>query len=381
MFLIARSEKMDNPKLGRYDDAFLFSLGLVGLIISFIEIGKNSITETASAIPFFLLGILLPFIVGYLRGAIQQNSIEERMRGWIYFLIGTTSYFAFFVVLRISSYDYWVREGVFIFIMVIGVITAYEFINWSRRLFNSHNPLDSYSFSATALGVFGFSILFSVTVGMFFDFQVNNILDMIRTNFTELLFWLSVVLFLVSMVLIFEKGSRYAIQSELKLQNEHELIAKYPPQLRGIWNFFLIRGLFLGLVLFEFSFDFNLETRNLQARTLWIHSFVFWSIGCLIWKTGTLFVASLFFALTIISSALAITLFYKSQIYDFRGIDKTLPSKISYILVLFVLMMLVVLGGNLSQLVLAIALWTLAEVIRSWGQFLPKSSSQAEGRV
>ena len=358
---------MDNPKLGKYDDAFLLSLGLVGLIISFIEIGKNSITETASAIPFLLLGILLPFTVGYLRGAIQQNSIEERMRGWIYFLIGTTSYFAFFVIIRMSSYNYWVREGVFIFIIVIGVITAYEFINWSRRLFNVHNPLDSYAFSATALGVFGFSILFSVSVGMFFDFQVNNIWEKIRASFTEQLFWFSIVLFLISMVLIFEKGSRCAIQNELKLQREHELIVKYPPRLRGIWNFFPIKGLFLGLVLFEYSFDFNLEARNLQARTLWIHSFVFWSIGCLLWKMGTSFVASLFFAMTIISSALAVILFYKSQIYDFRGIDKVLPSKISYILVLFVLIMLVVLDGNFSQLVLAIVLWTLAEVIRIGG--------------
>jgi hypothetical protein len=367
MFLTARSEKMDNPKLDKYDDAFLFSLGLVGLIISFIEIGKNSITETASAIPFLLLGILLPFIVGYLRGAIQQNSIEERMRGWIYFLIGTTSYFAFFVILRMSSYNYWVREGVFIFIIVIGVITAYEFINWSRRLFNVRNPLDSYAFSATALGVFGFSILFSLFVGMFFDFQVNDIWEKIRASFTEQLFWFSIFLFLISMVLIFEKGSRCAIQNELKLQKEHELIVKYPLQLRGIWNFFPIKGLFLvflGLVLFEYSFDFNLEVRNLQARTLWIHSFVSWSIGCLLWKTGSSSVASLFFAMTIISSTFAVILFYKSQIYDFRGIDKVLPFKIGYILGLFVLMSLVVLGGNISQLVVAIVLWTLVGVIR-----------------
>lgn len=354
---------MDNSKLDKYDDAFLFSLGLVGLIISFIEIGKNSITETASAIPFLLLGILLPFIVGYLRGAIQQNSIEERMRGWIYFLIGTTSYFAFFVIIRMSSYNYWVREGVFLFIIVIGVVTAYEFINWSRRLFNVQNRLDSYAFSATALGVFGFSILFSVFVGYVFDFQVNDIWEKIRASFTEQLFWFSIVLFLISMVLIFEKGSRCAIQNELKLQNEHELILKYPPQLRGIWNFFPIKGLFLGLVLFEYSFDFNLEARNLQARTLWILSFVFWSIGCLLWKTESSSVASLFFAMTIISSAIAVILFYKSQIYDFRGIDKALPTKIGYGFLVFVIMSLIVLGGNKLQLIVAMMLLTLLGVM------------------
>lgn len=363
MFLTARSEKMDDAKLAKYDDAFLFSLGLVVLITSLIEINKNSINEIASATPFLMLGILLPFYVGYLRGAIQQNSIEERMRGWIYFLIGTTSYIAFFVFIRMSSYTYWNKESVFIFIIVIGVVTAYEFINWSRRVFNVGNPLSSYAFSATALGVFVFSTLFSLSVGIFFDFQVNNILDKIRTNPTELLFWLSVVLLLISIVQIFEKGSRCAILYGLKLQSEHELIVEHPPQLRGIWNFFT-KGLVLGFVLFEYSFDFNLETRNLQARTLWLHSFVSWSIGCLLWRIGSSSVASLFFAMTIISGALAVLLFYKSQIYDFRGIDKVHPSKITYILVLSVMVFLVVLGGNVSQLVVAIVLWTILCVIQ-----------------
>jgi hypothetical protein len=161
------------------------------------------------------------------------------------------------------------------------------------------------------------------------------------------------------MVLILEKGSRYAIQNGLELQNEHELIVKYPPQLRGIWNFFPIKGLVLGLVLFEYSFDFNLETRNLQARTLWILSFVSWSIGCLLWKTEPSSVASLFFAMTIISSTIAVILFYKSQIYDFRGIDKALPTKIGYVSLIFVIMSLIVLGGNKLQLIVAMILWTL----------------------
>jgi hypothetical protein len=162
------------------------------------------------------------------------------------------------------------------------------------------------------------------------------------------------------MVLIFEKGSRCAIQNELKLQNEHELILKYPPQLRGICNFFPIKGLFLGLVLFEYSFDFNLEARNLQARTLWILSFVFWSIGCLLWKTES---SSLFFAMTIISSAIAAILFYKSQIYDFRGIDKALPTKIGYGFWVFVIMSLIVFGGNKLWLIVAMMLLALLDVM------------------
>lgn len=358
---------MDNPKLDKYDDAFLFSLGLVGLIISLIEIRTSSYADIASVIPFLLLGILLPFVIGYLRGAIQQNSIEERMRGWIYFLIGTTSYFAFFVITRIGSLDYWVRESIFIFIIAIGATSAYEFTKWSKRLFELKKPLTYYAFSATALGVLGFSTFFSLIVGIYFDFQVNNIWEKIRTNLTGLLFWGSIVLFVFSMVLIFEKGSRYAIQSEFELQNEHELIKRYPSWLRGVWSFFPVKGLFLGFVLFEYSFDFNLEARNLQARTLWMFSFVFWCVGCLFMNVD-LPVASSFFALVIISSTVAATCFYKSKIYDFRGINKTYPTKIVYVSMIFVIAILIVLSGNTLQLIVLMILWTLLSVVISRAQ-------------
>jgi hypothetical protein len=89
---------MDNPrKTERLDDAFLFILGSVGLIISFMQITMKELTEIVEAMPFLLLGIALPFIVGYLKGAIEIDSVEERMRGWIYFVIGISSYFAFFI--------------------------------------------------------------------------------------------------------------------------------------------------------------------------------------------------------------------------------------------------------------------------------------------
>ena len=84
-------------KVDRLDNAFLFVLSSVGLLISFIQIRQKSLSGLIEAIPFLLLGIILPFYVGYLRGAIEKDSLGERIRGWICLIIGTTSYFALYL--------------------------------------------------------------------------------------------------------------------------------------------------------------------------------------------------------------------------------------------------------------------------------------------
>lgn len=85
-------------KIDRLDDAFLFSLSLVSIVISFIQINMKDLIQILEAVPFLLLGVILPFVVGYVKGALEINSLEERMRGWIYFVIGMISYFAFFYI-------------------------------------------------------------------------------------------------------------------------------------------------------------------------------------------------------------------------------------------------------------------------------------------
>jgi hypothetical protein len=369
---------MDSPKRDKFDDSFLFSLGLVGLIISFAEIGKNSFSDVAGVIPFFFLGIFVPFFVGYLRGAIKEDSIEERVRGWIYFLIGTASYTAFFVASR-ASCAYWGKEALFMLGILFGATIAYGFVKWSKDLFGIQEPMTSYAFSATALGVFVFSTFLSLCVGMSADLQVNNILEKVEANFTAFLFFLLIILFFFSTFMIFEKGSRCAIRNMLQLQNEHVLIDRLPSWLRRIGDFFFFfKSVFLGLVLFEYSFDFDLDEANLQARTLWLLSFASWSVGCVFWKLNGSSVASLFFILGIVSGVGAIARFYKSQIDDFRSIPKVLPLKTLYAGCFFVIMTQTTLLQSLDLIATLIRLTILGVVLLivwlMWLRVIHKSS-------
>jgi hypothetical protein len=56
-----------------------------------------------AGIPFLILGVVVPFYVGYIRGVIEIDTVEERIRGWIYSIIGTNYFLGSFVISLISS--------------------------------------------------------------------------------------------------------------------------------------------------------------------------------------------------------------------------------------------------------------------------------------
>ena len=45
-------------------------------------------------LPMLLLGWFMPIYIGYVRGALIEDFVEERVRGWIYFILGLGFYIA-----------------------------------------------------------------------------------------------------------------------------------------------------------------------------------------------------------------------------------------------------------------------------------------------
>ena len=335
---------MDNQrKADSLDNGLLFAIGLVTFVITLLQINMNDPTQVIEAITFIVLGILLPFVVGYLGGSIEFNSVEERMRGWIYFLIGTFSYFAFFATFRIKA-EYIITESVFIFILICGIITTYALLKWSNRVFNIQNPSIQYAYSGTALGAATCAWLLRILTSLYFDFQGKNVYDLITTSYASLLFWISLSLFSFSIVVICEKASANAFRNRLEL----------PKLSNRIQRLFFVKGAILGLKLFEYSFGYNFK-----SLLLWICSFVFWFLGCLMLVAKANPLSLLFFVLTIIPWLIATVIFYKTPMNDFKGIDKVLPNKVGYLLLVSVCVVLLVLGGNLVSLFEAIILTTI----------------------
>ena len=331
-------------KTDRLDNAFLFALGSMGLLISFIQIRQENLNGLIEAIPFLLLGIAWPFYVGYLRGAIEKDSIHERLRGWIYLVMGTISYFAFFI----SS---WLRMNYQQFLLIHSqvlltlVLTAssfliYALIRWIRRVFRQ--PLNQYAPSATALSAFSFALVLTMVISMYHDYSGNNLLAIMSTGFTELLFWITIVLGSFLIFLICEKASADASERDLPLPRFHKRVAR-------IANFFPVKGLDLGTVLMEYTIDFNLK-----ARALWLLSYVLWFMACLFWIARVSLLPQVFFILTLLVASWAGVIFCRTKTIDFVIIETRRAVKISYCLIVFVIMFSMILAG--FSLILAILL-------------------------
>lgn len=123
----------------KLDDAFLFVLGLGILGFAIVEGSIKDSSWLYDAIPVLIAGVGFPFYVGYVRGALN-DSVIERMRGWIYLLVG---YFVTLAILLMSlgylkplgSYE----EAGFIMITLPGLLIA-RYV--ARRMLRAF-PLES----------------------------------------------------------------------------------------------------------------------------------------------------------------------------------------------------------------------------------------------
>jgi len=105
-----------------FDEFFLFITSVLGLFFSFLYslVGYPEIVY--GFLPLLIIGLVIPIYIGYVRGAILLDTLEERVRGWIYFLIGVFYYSAlviFFVInklLLVLNVEFETLSGLFIFI-------------------------------------------------------------------------------------------------------------------------------------------------------------------------------------------------------------------------------------------------------------------------
>jgi len=282
---------MEKQHLERLDNAFLFALSFVGLIVSFIQVTMRDLSLIVESIPFIAVGIVLPFYVGYLRGAIEIDTLNERMRGWIYFVIGIGSYFAFFIstwlIANYPSIQYLQRQTLLYIIIGLSLLLTYRFLKWSRKVFASIQSMNEYIASGTALCAFTTSFLFTLLLGYWRDFSERDIMGMVMSGSPEPFFWFTIILAVVSIVFIGEKACQSGLDDILELP-------AFRRKYQWLTEMFPVKGPLLGMMLLEYAFDYNLK-----ARMLWISSFTFWVLGCFLWLAVGSPLPQIFFVLAI----------------------------------------------------------------------------------
>lgn len=170
---------------------------------------------------------LIPVYVGYIKGAIVYDLLSERLRGWIYLIEGTLTYFVFLGVfflrtkpgIEISDLDNYIVVALFLSVTFFGIIIYKKFI----KFFGAEiSDVEKYVIRRTTpLPLFlGVSSLFYLIL---VDAEINTIEEII----TDIGFFvgIGVIIGLVLFVCCVERRNKNIIK---KLDDHPKLIDKNP---------------------------------------------------------------------------------------------------------------------------------------------------------
>lgn len=287
-------------KVDRLDDAFLFIISLVGLLFTIIQIYMEGISGLIEISPLLFLGVLLPFYIGYLRGAISIDSVIERIRGWVYLAVGISTYIAIFLA-RIYPYLY------FLFI-ILAFFSTYFLERWFNTIFEIEDDISNlYAFSGTTIS--SFSLAFS-------SYSVIKICSELLSqepSYSALLLfeiWSVYVLLIISIIM--EKLSRNVIGVKLPLsQQEIEKRRKLYSSLRQLASAFFIFGEELLLIVF---------TVGSKITFFWIQAMYFGMLGLGLALCNIPIFVDIFLIASMIFATFGLYLFLRIKEIDFSKI-------------------------------------------------------------
>jgi hypothetical protein len=221
----SREYKIPHYSLDKLDDAFLFVISTVGLLFTIIQVYRANLTGIFEIIPLLILGVFLPFYVGYIRGAIY-DSLIERVRGWIYLIVGVSAYSAF-LTLTLAGLS---ALSIAVFLVLASLLFSFvallsiQYIEkWFRNTFSfEESAQNMYAFSGTVASSFLLAFAF-VTL--------TKLLNSLQFSF--LLTQMIIVYPFILVAVVTEKLSRQVQNAHLTKsfeEIENEAYANQPPK-------------------------------------------------------------------------------------------------------------------------------------------------------
>ena len=123
-------------RLSSLDKAFLFLIGSISFAFSFLQALIGGMKVFILFSPLLIVGFIYPFYTGYLRGVVETGLIVERIRGWIYFTVGATPYFAMLstVIFRDFRMISDLTLATYFAIILTGLYISHRLIRWLARV-------------------------------------------------------------------------------------------------------------------------------------------------------------------------------------------------------------------------------------------------------
>jgi hypothetical protein len=164
-------DNSSNQGFDKLDEAFLFSISIVTVLIAIVQAYQTPLTVISllEITPFLILGVILPFFVGYIRGAINNSKIE-RLRGWTYLMVGVTAYCA----LMSSKIPYGILA--LIPLLVLSIILIQYTEKWFKDKFGfEETTRNMLSFSGTVVSSFAIAYLFVFIIRAISYYEVSTL--------------------------------------------------------------------------------------------------------------------------------------------------------------------------------------------------------------
>jgi hypothetical protein len=283
-------------KLDKLDSAFLFIISLVGLLFTIIQIYVEGITGLIEVSPLLFLGVVLPFYIGYMRGAIEMDCTMERLRGWVYLAVGVGTYLAFFLT-RVNHLLYWL-------FILFSFLLAYYLENWFDRIFKINEDIsNTYAFCGTTASGVCLAFISRMVVSLYSD--LSSLPEFSVSLLSSLLggIWITYFFFLATVML--EKMSRQVVNVSLPLSRK---------QIQDIRKTnFLFRLFMLSLEFIGLSYQVDLKVGFLLLQGLAFSLISMFLVRVPLLRDVFLLTSMVFFTLGIV-------LFFRLREIDFSKI-------------------------------------------------------------
>lgn len=304
---------MNENKLERLDTAFLFIVSFVGLVITIVQVSifeKANLRGLVEIIPLLFLGIVIPFYVGYLRGAISivftNRSIVERMRGWVYLIMGVSGYFGY--VFSSGQTNLLKMWATFYSIGLVGLGLTFLLQRWFINVFDVGDKTShQYSFFGTIVSAYFFPFVLRMLVSLYSDLSARPQFSPLLVSLLVIFIWITLGIAMVS--LVFEKVSRNIIDS---VDINHLGRCRH--------RNFVVKLFLLNLDVYRFVFN---ENTNLQAFVSWWMGLIFGALGVFLFAISHIPIfPEAFLIVSIFFLGLGTLLFWRMRRIDFSKLGK-----------------------------------------------------------
>lgn len=293
-----RSE--EDRRIESLDRAFLFLIGLSGFVFSVLQAFIEGWEALLLFTPFLFSGLIYPFYIGCLRGAVERVSWKESMlqraRGWVYLGISSTAYAAMVLVAIFRDF---VPEqaGLVIFpylaIVLLGFPFSFRLIGWVRKMTNTSCESDSVVIRTTVAAAF-LLVLSTFWMEEVVRGSSQRAQPVLLQNISVLL-WLILISFLLFVLL--EKVAIAQCPPEARLTWRTGRLQ--PTDLGQIWTSDLTTCLCVGIV----SDD--------TAACLSGLSIIVWAVTQFLWQIIPVWVAWLVWFLAILLAGVALVIYLR----------------------------------------------------------------------